>query len=654
MKAGLMKQYWKRLTFLSLLCLGLAGLLAGRVMAQAPTAQPGVIKGTPLTIQTFENGSLQVWHEHDASPQTYGTSGSGFMLSFAQTTFGPFNAYMEFVDQSPIQGSGSSADPFLLVQRHRITHDNVLLNLTQTVGYVNGSQGLTLGWQVANAGSASVCVKAYHAADLYFAGSDRGFGYYDTRSGSVGGYNEPKNWYMVFTPLSPASHYEEAGYRVIWDRVTLGEDLKDSVVNDFIDNGAALQWDFCLESGQTHEVSDVWSFGSSVEAINLAAQQAGRGPSGAGQYRPVETGSTALTTTIPTPLDVSFTPPVVGANLLFSALATILFTIASELLNRALVEYEEFFQRLFKSIRAVNTWGKKAGLAERLGRPLWYEQVKLVLIILIYGLVYSLLDPTWQPLSVNGIWLFITMGVAFGLVGLSDDIVQWNTARRWLLPTRISIRPGNLLLAGISTLFSRSLGLLPGIMFGMPEAFEIEPGSLNRGRKNRLMGLAAGILLAILLVSWLPTILTSLLITAGRTLPPGVQPFVLVPLAALQSLLLLIFAVTVQNLFLHMLALPDTIGEMIKGWNRIAWFLALFAASFIFLQLLLNPSGDLAHSLQTVNVRTFLGTIVAFLLFTLLAQLLLRRLKSPHPPGPKKPPPDQAAAEQPSPPGIAL
>jgi len=624
-----MNEYWKRLTLLLLLCVGLAGLLAGRASAQAQ-AQPGVIKGSPLTIQIFNDGGLQVWHERYQKSQTFGTAGSGFMISFDQTTWGFYNADMEFVDQSPIQGTGSAADPFQLVQRHRITHGNVVLNVTQTLRYINGSQSFSLGWQVDNTGTDRACVKAYHAADLYFADSDLGYGYYDPRTGSIGGYNQAKDWYMVFTPLNPASHYEEADYRTIWNRVTLGDDLKDNFINDYIDNGAALQWDFCLESGETQQVADVWSFGDSAGAINLAAQQAAGGQSGVGLYRPVETGSPGLTTTIPTPFDVSFTPPVVGANLLWAAVAAILFAIASELFNRTLAENEAFFQRIFRPFRAVKTWSKEASLGERIGRPAWYERLKLALIILIYGLVFSLLDPTWQPLSVNGVWLFITMGIAFGLVGLADDIIKWSTARRWQLPASISIRPGNLLLAGISTLFSRAFGLLPGVMFGMPEAFDINPESLDRSHRNRLLGLAAGILLAILAASWLFTILTHVLLNAGRSLPAGTQPLVVIPLAALQSLLLLIFSVTLQNLFLHMLALPDTIGEMIKGWNRIIWFMSLLAASFIYLQFLLNPNGDLAQSLQSANVRTFLGTIGAFLVFSFLITLFLRRFNEQH------------------------
>ena len=217
----------------------------------------------------------------------------------------------------------------------------------------------------------------------------------------------------------------------------------------------------------------------------------------------------------PHPAGYLLAPEVVGTNLLWAALATILFTAASEIFNRTLADYEAFFQRLFRPLKAIGEWPRKAGLEKRLGRPVWYERLKLALIILIYGLTFSFLDNTWEPFSLNGIWLFITMAIAFGVVGLADDIVQWNTARRWKLPTGISIRPGNLLLAVISMAFSRTLVLTPGMMFGTPEAFEIEPNALNSQRRNRLLLLAGGVLLAILLGSWLPTILSDLVLKAN-------------------------------------------------------------------------------------------------------------------------------------------
>ncbi len=627
-----MRSFWKSLLMGLLIGLGLVVILANRAGAQTDV---GIISGTPLKIQIFQNNSLQVWHNRYTEGASFGTAGSGFFIALNTNIYGPFYTNMQFVSQTPTTGQGTSADPFRSVLHQQLVSGETTLEVTQTALYVNNSPSFQLEWQIANTGSANACFKAYHAADLYFANDDRGSGYYNASTGSVGGYNQAKDWYMVFTPLTPASHHEEAGYRTIWNRLQNMEDLNDTIDTNYIDNGAALQWDICLAGGQSKTIADLWSFGENEAAIVAAVGQsagpssASSGPLGlsAQQYREVAPGSPTLTTTIPTPLDISLAPEVVGANLLWAALASILFTIASEVFNRTLADYEAFFQRLFKPLKPIGQLTGKAGLAKLMGRPVWYERLKLVLIVIIYGLTFSFLDTTWQPFSLNGIWLFITMAIAFGVVGLADDIAQWNTARRWKLPTRISIRPGNLLLALISMLFSRSLVLTPGVMFGMPEAFEIEPNALNNQRKNRLLTLAAGVLLAILLGSWLPTILSTLALRAATGLPAQVQPFVLVPVAALQSLLLLIFAVTVQNLFLHMLALPETIGEMIKNWSRVAWFIALLLASYIYLQTLLNPNGDLEHSLQLSNTRAFIGTIAVFLVFSLVSSVVLRRLK---------------------------
>jgi hypothetical protein len=625
-----MHYFRKSLVIGLMISLGLAVMFAHRAGAQSDV---GIISGTPLKIQIFQDNSLQVWHNKYTEGATFGTAGSGFFIALNTNIYGPFYAAMEFVDQTPTTGQGTRANPFRSVLRQRITSGDTTLEVTQTALYVNNTQSFQLEWLIANTGRANACFKAYHAADLYFANDDHGIGYYNARTGSVGGYNRAKDWYMVFTPVNPASHYEEAGYRTIWNRLQNLEDLNDTINNEYIDNGAALQWDLCLGGGQSKTISDVWSFGESEGAIVAAADQAAGGTSSgplglsAQSYRPVAPGSPALTTTIPTPLDISLAPEVVGANMLWAAVATILFTIASEVFNRTLADYEAFFQRLFRPLKPIGDWRKTVGLAERLGRPVWYERLKLALIIIIYGLTFSFLDNTWEPFSLNGIWLFITMAIAFGVVGLADDIAQWNTARRWKLPTRISIRPGNLLLALFSMLFSRTLVLTPGVMFGMPEAFEIEPEALNDQRKNRLLMLAAGVLLAILLGSWLPTILSALALQAGTGLPQQVQSILLPLVSALQSLLLLIFAVTVQNLFLHMLALPETIGEMIKRWNRVAWFFALLLASYVFLQTLLNPNGDLARSLQTSNIRAFIGTIALFLLFVVITRGLLSRAK---------------------------
>jgi len=208
------------------------------------------------------------------------------------------------------------------------------------------------------------------------------------------------------------------------------------------------------------------------------------------------------------------------------------------------------------------------------------------------------------------------MALAYGIVGLADDIAQWAAARHWKLAASLTVRPGNLLTIVASTAFSRVFGILPGIMFGMPEAFDIDEAALeNRRTENALLRVAAGVLFLILFAAWLPTALTALMLRGGW------PEFLLVLIGGLESFLLLIFAITVQNIFLQMLALPNTFGRALARWSKPAWAMGLLAATFLFLHTLLNPRGDLAEALASTNVLVFLITIFLFLVFTVLVWL---------------------------------
>ena len=203
------------------------------------------------------------------------------------------------------------------------------------------------------------------------------------------------------------------------------------------------------------------------------------------------------------------------------------------------------------------------------------------------------------------------MVIAYGFVGLADDIVQWATARHWKLTSSLTVRPGNLLMIVASTAFSRVFGILPGIMFGTPEAFDIDEAALkNRRTENALLRIAAGVLFLILIITWLPTTVTALILRGSW------PEFLLVLTGGLESFLLLIFAVTVQNIFVQMLTLPNTFGQALARWNKPVWAIGFLAATFLFLHTLLNPRGDLARALASTNVLFFMITIFLFLVFT--------------------------------------
>jgi alpha-tubulin suppressor-like RCC1 family protein/uncharacterized RDD family membrane protein YckC len=331
-------------------------------------------------------------------------------------------------------------------------------------------------------------------------------------------------------------------------------------------------------------------------------------PADAG-FRPSGPLVPELTTYIPTPIDISLSPPVVLTNLGLAAAAMILLTVASEMLSRVLAEHEAEMRRAFRPAQFVGRWQQRleAALGAGLGRRNWLDLLKVAGVVLFYGLVFSVLDRSWNPLTLTGVALFVQMAIAFGVVGIADDIAQWQAARRWGLPADLTLRPTNFLLAITSTACSRILALVPGIMVGTPEAFEIDRAALDRQKENRLLKIALGTLVGIGAGVWLVTVLTAL----AQKLDI-VPELLAVLIGGVESLLLLIFAVSVQNLFVQMLALPGSVGRALLRWNRWLWAGGLLAVTFLFYHTLINPKGDLAAAWAGVNVRFFMATTAVF------------------------------------------
>ena len=323
-------------------------------------------------------------------------------------------------------------------------------------------------------------------------------------------------------------------------------------------------------------------------------------------FREPETLVPAITTHIPTPADISTDPPVVGANLLLAALAMIVFTIATELLNRNLGQLDPILKRRFRPVGALDRARARldAALIGRFGgegRARRADALRILGIAAFYGIVFAFLDPTWTPLSVTGLWLVVIMAVAFGIIGLSGDLAAWATARRWGVAGDLAIKPGSLLTAVGSTLFSRVFVLVPGVMIGSPEALEVDAERLDRRRLGGLAGAGLGTVLAVGLVAWLATLGTTALRGGGGVLDDLV--------GGAEAFLLLVFAAAIQNGFVQLLSLRESAGLALRRAYRIPWAIALLTLTFLFWHTLVNPRGDLAEALGSTNVQAFLATV---------------------------------------------
>ena len=247
----------------------------------ALTSQPDrlTIAGDPLTVHVGSNTAIQVYHRGYVQGQVYGDADSGVFLWVDGLVYGPnlqgthdvsaarYTLSFETLDHSGPSGQGTASDPWVIETRLRLGDSG--LSLIQKVAYVQGEPYFRLLWLLDNGASRMLSVDLFHAADIYFAGDDFGYGYYDPASGAVGGYNKAQSWYMIFHPDSRATHYQEGPFRDIWSAIggcreglcALGPGLNDTIYDAWVDNGIGLQWRLSIDSGERAIVGDAWVFG---------------------------------------------------------------------------------------------------------------------------------------------------------------------------------------------------------------------------------------------------------------------------------------------------------------------------------------------------------------------------------------------------------
>lgn len=160
----------------------------------------------------------------------YGTADSGFFL-FIDGDNVPYSPNLKetnddsfyiadtksftLVGQDGPYGSGSESDPFKIDTYQTINDDNIELSIVQKVSYINGKDYFRQDRTTINEGNEEICFNAYHAADIFFNGSDAGVGYYNESTGAVGGQGlkqDGSDWFMVFQPITPADHWQEGHY----------------------------------------------------------------------------------------------------------------------------------------------------------------------------------------------------------------------------------------------------------------------------------------------------------------------------------------------------------------------------------------------------------------------------------------------------------
>jgi hypothetical protein len=331
--------------------------------------------------------------------------------------------------------------------------------------------------------------------------------------------------------------------------------------------------------------------------------------------------------TVPLPQELSQHPNVIATNLFLALLLVIGIGSVNAVLHKLWKRHDSTLRGWFPKWLVRNTsYPIRRGC---LGLPV------IMLVFALYGIIFAFLEPGTDLFSPAGIQLALILAISVGLVSFGGDMARRWVARFWPRRENYGLYPANLLIALLTTLFSRSVGLTPGILFGVPGGADIDLD--NEQPQTREIVLSLVTLIAVVLVGTLGWALAGGIVEAGKT---NLQPASLIylgPIAQLfQTLGLAIFVVAVQTAFFEMLPLTARSGSRLFRWNPLIWAVLLLPIAFVFAHTILNPNGDfqVAFNTPTVQVAVILLdvlttlTLILWLYFALIAPFFSPR-KSP-------------------------
>jgi hypothetical protein len=233
------------------------------------------IYGFPLTITVEDSGQMDIRYRDPSENQFYGGDAEGVYLwvnvGGTTTVFGPEhvpagnNANPYTPVSNVLTGSGTPSDPWHITTINDVPGTNV--RLIQNTFYVNGAEFTNMRFAVQQlGGSQPITVTLFHAADLYTAGNDQGYGYYDPSTGGVGDYITQTNNVVLYQQFVPAggiapTAYQEAYYYQIWDNIGStsgpGPGFDNTIISDTLhDAGVGLQWNLTIPANGTVDVGD--------------------------------------------------------------------------------------------------------------------------------------------------------------------------------------------------------------------------------------------------------------------------------------------------------------------------------------------------------------------------------------------------------------
>jgi hypothetical protein len=337
--------------------------------------------------------------------------------------------------------------------------------------------------------------------------------------------------------------------------------------------------------------------------------------------------------TVPLPSQVSTEPPVIATNLGITALLAILFGLISTMLNNLLREKEDrleawlsvfYLDRLWRLFRFGTHRGIQRGC---LTMPV------IILVFALYGIIFAYVEEGLNIFKPEDLQLAIVLAITVTLVSLSGDVAQRQVARFWRKTSTFGIYPANLILALVTTFFTRLFSLVPGILFGSPGGMDVE--GMDDEPQFRHVVLAIVTLMVMLGLGIFGWGTVAALDSVGDNQINGASLEFTAPLFALaQTMGFALFVLALETAFFEMAPLGLTMGSRLFRWNVLVWLVFFGAACFGFLHVLWNPRSEYLDAFEQAEVSILVAVIVILTIITAAAWFFLTYVEPPNRPQP--------------------
>jgi hypothetical protein len=571
----------------------------------------------------------------------------------------------EPVSQTPVSGAGTAADPLRVVTTVEIAAAG--LRLQQTDSYVVGSQSYRTDVQVTNTSNAIQTGAVYRAGDCYLQGDDAGFARVD--GGAPACIVDPALGQRIeqWTPITAGSHYYAGFYTSVWALIGGQEQFPDQCecAEQFaFDNGAGLSWPLNVAPAQTLTFTHETFFSpvgraaptSSYTASVPDPTQISLDPVVVAQSVIIAAGVVLL---VPFPsalfnstLEENY-PAVMGGIARMSAWLSRQWRLVLAWIRRQIAARRTASPSQAASpganakpsvaaavpvptVPAQSTAsaapagartlpappppaaGAVAPRSDRPRRPapppppppagpdIWRTPQGMLVFVLISGLLYAFLDPTFG-LSLRSLATYIGLVIGLLVVLLTYGLPLVYFAQNRRLRLTIRALPVTVLVGIGCVLISRLANFQPGYLYGLIVAFMFAGVTFDHEGPARAT--AAAISLGAAFVAWVT-------LAFIRSAPIAADPF-LGPLISAATVTVVVAGV--ESAVFALLPLRFMAGSAVFNWNRRVWAVLIGLGVLAFAHVLLNPtSGYMADSTRTdflTMVVLLIGFAVASVLF---------------------------------------